>query len=367
MTPPPLEAPAALKRIVIRCLAKQPRDRFPSMADVGAALEQAVMNPADQHPSIAVLPFANMSRDPDDEYFSDGLAEEIINLLAHIPGLKVTARTSSFAFRGKEQDIRGIAEALGVQTILEGSVRRAGSRIRVTAQFINAEDGYHLWSERYDRELTDVFAIQDEIAEAIAGALRTRLIAKPARYAPNFPAYEAFLKARHQLRTYQPEAYARPRNTANRRSRSIRSLPLPTHCWRSTSSNQPPTPAGPCRRSRPSFVRKREQRWNWTPPKPTRISCWPRSRQCTITTGRKPSGKSELPWPARLRQPRLTGIHACMLSTFGRFEESTEEMRRAVEKDPLSVIWRGSGGPPCVRRQVRRGGARRNKGAGHND
>ena len=87
-----------------------------------------------QHPSIAVLPFANMSRDPDDEYFSDGLAEEIINLLAHVPNLKVTARTSSFAFRGKEQDIRGIAEALGVRTILEGSVRRAGSRIRVTAQ-----------------------------------------------------------------------------------------------------------------------------------------------------------------------------------------------------------------------------------------
>ena len=105
-----------------------------------------------------------MSRDPT-TIFSDGLAEEIINLLAHVPGLKVTARTSAFAFRGKEQDIRRIAEALGVRTILEGSVRRAGSRIRVTAQLINAEDGYHLWSERYDRELTDVFAIQDEIAQ----------------------------------------------------------------------------------------------------------------------------------------------------------------------------------------------------------
>jgi serine/threonine-protein kinase len=186
--PPPLEAPGALERIVSRCLAKQPRDRFQSMADVAAALEQMVVKPTDQHASIAVLPFANMSRDPDDDYFSDGLAEELIYLLVHVPNLKVTARTSSFAFRGKEQDIRRIAETLGVANVLEGSVRRAGNRIRVTAQLINAEDGYHLWSKRYDRELTDVFTIQDEIAQAIAGALQSTLVAKPARHTPSFPA-----------------------------------------------------------------------------------------------------------------------------------------------------------------------------------
>ncbi|MGA3211525.1 MAG: protein kinase, partial [Terriglobales bacterium] len=116
-------------------------------------------------PSIAVLPFANLSADKDQEYFSDGLTEEIINLLAHIPGLKVIARTSAFAFRGKEQDIRGIADALGVTHVLEGSVRRAGERIRVTAQLIHAGDGAHLWSERFDRNLSDVFAIQDEISQ----------------------------------------------------------------------------------------------------------------------------------------------------------------------------------------------------------
>ena len=132
--PPPLQTSAALERIVSRCLAKQPRDRFQAMADVTAALEQIGVKPTDREPSIAVLPFANMSRDADDEYFSDGLAEEIINLLAHVPNLKVTARTSAFAFRGKEQDIRRIAETLGVSNVLEGSVRRAGSRIRVTAQ-----------------------------------------------------------------------------------------------------------------------------------------------------------------------------------------------------------------------------------------
>ena len=197
--PPPLETPAALERIVSRCLAKQPRERFQAMAEVKAALEQAVVKPTDQQPSIAVLPFANMSRDPDDEYFSDGLAEEIINALTHVPGLNVTARTSAFAFRGKEQDIRKIGEALDVRTILEGSVRRAGSRIRVTAQLINAGNGYHLWSERYDRELTDVFAIQDQIVESIVRALRVRLGRSEVpvaarRHSTNVAAYQDYLR-----------------------------------------------------------------------------------------------------------------------------------------------------------------------------
>jgi serine/threonine-protein kinase len=159
-----------------------------------------------------VLPFANMSRDADDEYFSDGLAEEIINLLAHVPNLKVTARTSAFAFRGKEQDITKIAEVLRVKTILEGSVRRAGSRIRVTAQLINAADGYHMWSERYDRELNDVFAIQDEIAAAIADALQVKLGAAPApRHTPNMAAYEAYLRYRYYQWSFTPEASRRSR------------------------------------------------------------------------------------------------------------------------------------------------------------
>src|SRR5579864_1306914 len=159
-------------------------------------------------PSIAVLPFANMSDDKEQEYFSDGLAEEIINLLAQISGLKVIARTSAFAFRGKEQDIRGIAEALGVNTVLEGSVRRAGSRIRVTAQLINAADGSHLWSERYDREPSDIFAVQDEISAAIAKALRVKLSreAAPQRYKPKLEAYEAYLKGRQQQVKVTPKS-----------------------------------------------------------------------------------------------------------------------------------------------------------------
>jgi TolB-like protein/Tfp pilus assembly protein PilF len=159
-------------------------------------------------PSIAVLPFANMSADKDQEYFSDGLAEEIINLLAKIPGLKVIARTSAFAFRGKETDIRGIADALGVTHVLEGSVRRTETRLRVTGQLIDAADGTHLWSERYDREMSDIFAVQDDIATAIAGSLRLKLSpeAIPKRYEPKLAAYEAYLKAKYLQAKATPES-----------------------------------------------------------------------------------------------------------------------------------------------------------------
>ena len=141
-----------------------------------------------------------MSGDKEQDYFSDGLAEEIINALAKIPRLKVIARTSAFAFKGQNTDIRRIAETLGVASILEGSVRRSGNRIRVKAQLITATDGTHLWSERYDRELADVFAVQDEISAAISKALQVRLspqAAEKPRYTPKLPAYEALLKARH--------------------------------------------------------------------------------------------------------------------------------------------------------------------------
>jgi len=176
----------------------------------------AVRSADSKPPSIAVLPFANMSADKDQEYFSDGLAEEIINMLAQISGLKVIARTSAFAFRGKEEDIRGIADALGVTTILQGSVRRAGNRIRVTVQLINASDGAHLWSERYDSEMTDVFVVQDEIAAAIAGALQVKLSAPPREYVPQLAAYEEFLKARHHLQRWTPESAARGRECLER-------------------------------------------------------------------------------------------------------------------------------------------------------
>jgi TolB-like protein len=159
-------------------------------------------------PSIAVLPFADLSGDKDNEYFCDGLAEEIINNLTRASGLKVIARTSAFAFKGKQEDIRKIAAALGVTNVLEGSVRRAGSRVRVVAQLISAADGSHLWSERYDREMVDIFAIQDEIAEAISCALQVQFSGRARPYTPQLPAYEAYLKARHCMAVFTRESLA---------------------------------------------------------------------------------------------------------------------------------------------------------------
>jgi serine/threonine-protein kinase len=209
--PEPLQAPPDIVRIVTRCLRKPAAERYQAVAEVRAALEKAnFASGASQSPSIAVLPFANMSSDKEQEYFSDGLAEEILNLLAKIPELKVIARTSSFAFRGKDQDIRKIAETLDVRTILEGSVRRSGNRIRVTAQLIDASDGSHIWSERYDRQLTDVFEVQDEIAAAIAGALRVRFAGRTMRkHQPNLPAYEALLRGRHEMSKLSPDGLER--------------------------------------------------------------------------------------------------------------------------------------------------------------
>jgi len=151
--------------------------------------------------SIAVLPFVNMSNDPEQEYFSDGMAEEILNSLVHLKDLKVTSRTSSFQFKGKNVDHREIGEKLGVQTVLEGSVRKYGSRLRVTAQLINIEDGFHLWSEKYDSNMEDIFAIQEGIALAITQQLKVTLLDKEKSIIIRTPteskeAYELYLKGR---------------------------------------------------------------------------------------------------------------------------------------------------------------------------
>ncbi len=195
-------APVSIEAAIQRAMARDPADRYPGVAQFAEALTapaSAAVNPADK--SIAVLPFSNVTHDPEDEYFSDGITEEIINALAQLDGLRVAARTSCFACKGSHEDLRTIAGRLGVSTVLEGSIRKFGSRLRVTAQLINASSGYHLWSERYDREITDVFAIQDEIANAIASKLRVALAGSVAGQlvrpgTGNLQAYELFLKGR---------------------------------------------------------------------------------------------------------------------------------------------------------------------------
>lgn len=209
--PAPLDTDDRLAHIIMRCLRKNPNDRFPRMSEVREALAAITAGPTDVRPSIAVLPFADLSPGRDHEYFSDGLADEIINVLAQIPGMKVIARTSSFAFKGQHTDIRRVAQTLGVSSVLEGSVRKAGNRIRVTAQLITAKDGSQLWSQRYDRSLEDIFEVQDQIAAAIGSALRATLENEPPRgrkHVPPIAAYDAYLKARHHQWRLTPESMA---------------------------------------------------------------------------------------------------------------------------------------------------------------
>ncbi|HET6906098.1 MAG TPA: tetratricopeptide repeat protein [Rhodanobacteraceae bacterium] len=140
------------------------------------AVSSSVQAPPIPGKSVAVLPFVNMSGDPKNDYFSDGITEEILNALAQVPNLKVAARTSAFAFKGKEEDLRKVGEVLDVATVLEGSVQRSGDEVRITAQLIDTRTGYHLWSEKYDRKLTSIFAVEDEISKAIADKLRVQLV-----------------------------------------------------------------------------------------------------------------------------------------------------------------------------------------------
>lgn len=152
--------------------------------------------------SLAVLPFNNMSNDPEQEYFSDGISEEILNALAKIPELKVAGRTSSFAFKGRNEDLRTIGEKLNVNMVLEGSVRKSGDQVRITAQLINVEDGYHIWSEQYDRELQNIFAVQEEIASNIVAMLKLTVLDSDQVGPPptsSIDAYEAYLKGRFFL------------------------------------------------------------------------------------------------------------------------------------------------------------------------
>jgi len=209
--PAELKASPEVSRLVAKCLRKDPAERFQNMAQVRQALEKAAASLNNTTPSVAVLPFALVGAGKESEYFSEGLTEDVINALSGISGLKVIARTSTFAFKDKGQDIRSIAEALGVNHVLEGSVRTSGNRIRVTAQLIAAQDGTHLWSKRYDRDLIDVFAIQDEISSAIAAELKLSLSRNEPVKPPtaHFAAYEAVLQGRYHFLRFDPADQAK--------------------------------------------------------------------------------------------------------------------------------------------------------------
>jgi len=202
--PLPLSVPADVDAILKRCLAKRAEGRFESARGLRFALEAADLTGESAGPSasMAVLPFTDMSPAKDQDYFCEGMAEELINGLMTIPGLRVAARSSAFRFKGQVEDVRRIGEALNVRTVLTGSVRTSGKRLRVGAQLNDVVNGYQIWSKRYDREMEDVFAVQDEIASDIVGALQAQLGAgsktpRLKRYTENLDAYHLYLQGRY--------------------------------------------------------------------------------------------------------------------------------------------------------------------------
>jgi len=231
------ELPRDFERLVGKCLEKNPRERVQTALDVSNDLRRlrkelersvsaALASPAsDRVASIAVLPFVNRSASADDEYFSDGLADELLNVLSKIKGLRVSARTSSFHFKGKNPTIAEVGSALNVETVLEGSVRKAGPRVRIAVQLVKVSDGFHLWSETYDRMLDDIFAVQDDIAQSVLKELRTTLlgeaansdaseaakaeVARAAKGRGTDPeAHRLYLLARHLIDRMHPEEMA---------------------------------------------------------------------------------------------------------------------------------------------------------------
>jgi serine/threonine protein kinase/tetratricopeptide (TPR) repeat protein len=236
-TPRPLRmirstVPESVEKAVSRAMSTDSEKRYSTTAQFGQALVSGnLVTPTNTEAvpvavvsaakSVAVLPFANLSADPDSEYFTDGMADEIINALSKIQSLRVASRTSSFAFKGKNEDIGEIGKKLKVSTVLEGSMRKMGNKLRITAQLVNVADGYQLWSERYDREMEDVFAIQDDISQAIVKALKVILTEGEKKQiekarAENVEAYDFYLRGRQYFHHFRRKSLEFARQMFNR-------------------------------------------------------------------------------------------------------------------------------------------------------
>ena len=300
--------------------------------------------------TLAVLPFTNRSQDRDQEYFSDGITEELITTLSRVEGLRVTSSTTAFAYKDRSEDLRSVGRKLDVAAVLEGSVRRVGSQLRITASLVDVANGYQLWSETYDRDAGDALAIQEEIAAAIATKLRGKLVGaridSSAADKPGAAAYDLFSRA--GIRCISRDATPRP--VAPSRACAARSRRSPT-----PSPRRPPTrrrtPDSPTRTrfSASTTICRRRTRFPWRKPPPsapwrstppsqrhTRHSATSRS----TTTGTCSAAKrnsSVRSRSTRTTPPRISGMPNS-LTTVGRYPEAVREMRRAEELDPLSLI-----------------------------
>jgi len=351
--------PAASADAVRKALARTPADRFATAAEFLEALKvsrgRAAPEPVARaapaagplEKSIAVVPLANMSADPENEYFSDGMTEEIINALAKVTGLQVASRTSSFSLKGKDLDVREIGERLGVATVLEGSVRKAGKRIRITAQLINVANGYHLWSETYDRQLEDVFAIQDDISRAIVEALKVRLVGDGSTplvvpTTANIDAYTLYLKGRFFFNTLGGgEQFTEPdiRRSLDLYEEALKHDPAFARAYAGIANSW-------------SFLAD-----DWVPP----TEAYPRAKAAAIRAleldPALPEAHSALgrilgwfDWDFAAGQQELRRVLVTnpndadahfglgtLLPTTAQYEEAVTEMRRALELDPLAA------------------------------
>ncbi len=256
---------------------------------------KTLLRPADADtPSIAVLPFVNLSHDDENEYFADGLADELLNMLSKVRGLRVASRTSSFYFKGKDADLATVAQKLNVATVLEGSMRKSGNRVRITAQLIQVATDSHLWSETYDRELTDIFAVQDDIAKSVVTELRTALLGEsPSRSAAaqvaaevatlgrdrgeNAEAYRLYLQGKFLSGRNRTDDLARGGALCARRSPSSPTMRSPGSALRGRTASTPNTAARPLSRATPARARPCNARSSSRPTWSKRTSSWRRS------------------------------------------------------------------------------------------
>lgn len=354
--PPPLdryakEIPEKLQRLVCKCLQKDREERYQSakelLHDLKVIAGKSSLSEAasESSPSIAVLPFVNMSADPQNEYFCDGLAEELINALTKIERLRVVARASAFSFKGKDTDVREIGQKLNVGAVLEGSVRKAGNRLRITAQLINVADGYHLWSERYDRQMEDIFDIQDEISLAIGNALKVKLLgaekaAVLKRYTENAEAHELYLKGRYFWLKFNPEGWMKARECFEQALQKDSNFALAY-----SGLADALTASAVFTRPKEVLPKAREMALQALKLDPNMAEAWGSESAVRFFYEWDWAGSESASKKSIDLNPRYVLVHdlySLNLLTQERFEDAIGEARRACELDPLSAYYNAS-------------------------
>ena len=287
-----------------------------------------------------MLPFVNMSNDPEQEYFSDGIAEELMRALARFKALKVAARTSAFSFKGKDVDLQEVGLALNVGTVLEGSVRKSGDQLRITAQLSDVATGYQLWSETYDRELTDIFAIQDDITSRIVSALQIQLAgtARPAAKAqPVDPeVYQIVLRGRFHWNQRSPEGFAKAAELLQEATRRAPQYAPAYAALADVYLSQYDYGLLSWEESTVGRARPPPRRSNWMSGRPRRT---PLSRTSCCTSGNGTRPRQRFQRAIELDPGYTLALHwyALCLTALGRADEAVKTMQRAQQLDPLSV------------------------------